>query len=682
MTAGDLVEVPDAPPGEVYYVEGQHEQEEYVRAPSQGPSYTAPPIPLIEMPTTQPGQVVVTNQTPVFSGPIYNLESLENLPEPIESHQRLERIEGDESDPFAPLRYRLVTTHILPPVIVYAPQALPPPSPPPSEVRRRPRERKAWEQTLGELILDPLAPDGLAVKLLLIEARVPFIVHEVDPSRESNVMVANPQGKVPCWIDSDGSCVWEANAIMRYINDKHGLEDQFYFADQGPLKWRTDMALDWCREFLAKHIQHLLHPAVHEREDLSDVPGGHTALLKDFKVLTDYFLRETPFIGGVEPNMADYAICMQLLTLYSTRHPPPDRVRQYLHNAAEHTENWNEVTLPLREFGMLKQKELRETDAIQDKLQLEEDRRRRKEYFAQLEQEDAERRLRDEEEQRLQWEQEERRREADDRRRREEQDRRMKEEWDMRRRLLEERKRKNEGDRRAAEEELARLEAERLQRLEDERRWAEEYESRMAAFRLRKESVNSFSMRPQVGVEIKMLDDSDGKRDCIVCVERVVPDGPADRAGLQAEDIIDRWNGERLYSKTQWAEKVKNSKIGEKVTLAVYRGTESHDFVVTIIGTTKALGSIRKVHSKTQVSHNIRYEKPPSYAAAASPNRSPGSRKTSSAVSGSRGRQSITSLQDMPREINMQPARKGSQDPRRSSVSFANQQTIDSVEML
>lgn len=56
-----------------------------------------------------------------------------------------------------------------------------------------------------------------------------------------------------------------------------------------------------------------------------------------------------------------------------------------------------------------------------------------------------------------------------------------------------------------------------------------------------------------------MLDDSDGKRDCIVCVERVVPDGPADRAGLQAEDIIDRWNGERLYSKTQWAEKVSPS---------------------------------------------------------------------------------------------------------------------------
>ena len=84
MTAGDLVEVPDAPEGELYYTDAPqaHEHaEEYARASSQGPSLpNAPPIPLIEVPAAQPGQVVVTDQTPVFSGPIYNLDSTENLP--------------------------------------------------------------------------------------------------------------------------------------------------------------------------------------------------------------------------------------------------------------------------------------------------------------------------------------------------------------------------------------------------------------------------------------------------------------------------------------------------------------------------------------------------------------------------------------------------------------------------
>ena len=92
-----------------------------------------------------------------------------------------------------------------------------------------------------QLVLDPLAPDGIAVKLLLLEAQAPFVIHEVDPSRESCVSVANPQGKLPCWLDADATCIWEANAIMRYVCDKHDLDPQFYFSDDDNLKWRTDM---------------------------------------------------------------------------------------------------------------------------------------------------------------------------------------------------------------------------------------------------------------------------------------------------------------------------------------------------------------------------------------------------------------------------------------------------------
>ena len=39
-------------------------------------------------------------------------------------------------------------------------------------------------------------------------------------------------------------------------------------------------------------------------------------------------------------------------------------------------------------------------------------------------------------------------------------------------------------------------------------------------------------------------------------VERVVPDGPAYKAGLHDEDVIDMWSGDRLISKAQWIEKV------------------------------------------------------------------------------------------------------------------------------
>lgn len=320
--------------------------------------------------------------------------------------------------------------------------------------------------------------------------------------------------------------------------------------------------------------------------------------------------------------MADYAICMQLLLLYSTTHPPPDRTRQYLHNAAEYVDNWNDVSLPIREFCMLRQKELREAEANLEKIQLEEDRQRRADMLLRKAQEEAEQRQAEEADLRSQWEEDERRREAEDKNRRQEQDMRMKEEWEAKHSVIEERRSKAEQERSVAQAERQRLEDEQAQREEEERSWRQEYEERMRV--LRKSSSQSLktsgsmvrqsmshrtpssssltsnaALKPQMGVEIKMLDDSEGKPDCVVCVESVTPGGPCHTAGLQHEDFIDRWNGERLYSKPQWADKVKNSKPGDRVMLTLFRGTNQLELPVIIGGTTKAFGSVRSVRSHT-----------------------------------------------------------------------------------
>ena len=59
-----------------------------------------------------------------------------------------------------------------------------------------------------------------------------------------------------------------------------------------------------------------MDPDTHEQEDLSDLPGGRIALEKDYKVLTDYFLRETAFIG------AHIFVAIPTLMLYSMTIPP------------------------------------------------------------------------------------------------------------------------------------------------------------------------------------------------------------------------------------------------------------------------------------------------------------------------------------------------------------------------
>uniref|UniRef100_A0A7S1NM55 GST N-terminal domain-containing protein n=1 Tax=Eutreptiella gymnastica TaxID=73025 RepID=A0A7S1NM55_9EUGL len=556
--------------------------------------------------TWVPGGVSV--DTPVFNGPVFNIGSYDNLPQPAETRQHLEPVEGNDDDPFAAKKFKLVTTHILPPVTVSAPASAGP-------VRREMIEkpvRTSWDGVLGELLLDAIAPDGLAVKLMLLEAKAPFIMHEVDLMQDNVRSEANPHGKVPCWIDQDGSCVWEANAIMRYICDKYDLHPQFYLSESGSLKTRTDMGLDWCHTALSLHINHVMDPDTHEQEDLSDLPGGRIALEKDYKVLTDYFLRETAFIGGDEPNIADYAICLELLMLYATPHPPPDRVRQYLHNASEHIENWNEVTMPIREFCMRRQLELRQANAEMDRYRYEEDLNRRNEFTLSAQHEDVERRQQEEYQLRATWEAEARQMEQEEQRRREEQDRRMKEEWE-RSRMAGERARQAEEESRMAEleEQRRRLEEEVRRRQNEEEAWQVEYEERMRRMReweakQGKTKAND-NLRPQVGVEIKMLDDSKGNKDCIVVVERVVPDGPAHRAGLHDEDVIDMWNGDRLFSKAQWIEKVKGSQIGEIVTLSVYRDGEPQEVPLTIGGTEKTMGK-RTVTSRGQVGHNIRYK--------------------------------------------------------------------------
>lgn len=216
----------------------------------------------------------------------------------------------------------------------------------------------------------------------------------------------------------------------------------------------------------------------------------------------------------------------------------------------------------------------------------------------------------------------------------------MKDEWERNRRAIEDRKQQVEDDSSYLQREAESIEEERLRREEEEELWRQEYEARKSKLGLKRtKSQSSFasnqSLRPQLGVEIKMLDDSDGRKNCIVVVERVVAGGPADRAGINAEDIIDQWNATRLTSKAQWAEKVRMARIGQTVKLTIYRGSDRMEIPVTIAGTTREMGGTRIVASKNKISTNFRYDNPSSIT-------SPGSRtkRASSAVratSSSRG---------------------------------------------
>lgn len=206
---------------------------------------------------------------------------------------------------------------------------------------------------LPKLYIHQLSTNCMGPWMLLREADIAFDLIEVDftkgDTHTPEFLAMNPMGKVPTYVESDGSVIWESNAIMRYICERHKVPEHFYPRNVN-LRGRIEMALDWRQSVLYTDLSKVAYPFLGFSKDKSKIDEGKVALTKDLKVLTDFFLRETPFIGGNLPCIADYAIALPLLYLYATDYRNPPEVREYLENLANKTPSWNEVTDALKEF--------------------------------------------------------------------------------------------------------------------------------------------------------------------------------------------------------------------------------------------------------------------------------------------------------------------------------------------
>lgn len=93
--------------------------------------------------------------------------------------------------------------------------------------------------------------------------------------------------------------------------------------------------------------------------------------------------------------------------------------------------------------------------------------------------------------------------------------------------------------------------------------------------------------RGGIGVQFTRTEDS---RDLLraygasegVFVQRVTPGGPADKAGLKAEDIIVAINGQPIKDGNQLLEKVTETPVGSTVKVTVLRAGKRQDFNLTV----------------------------------------------------------------------------------------------------
>jgi serine protease Do len=81
----------------------------------------------------------------------------------------------------------------------------------------------------------------------------------------------------------------------------------------------------------------------------------------------------------------------------------------------------------------------------------------------------------------------------------------------------------------------------------------------------------SFARGARIGLAVEELDDAAAKQSRGVRVETVTPDGPSDKAGIKAGDVITEFDGERVRSTLQFSRLVQETPPDRTVSVALTR---------------------------------------------------------------------------------------------------------------
>jgi GST-like protein len=153
-----------------------------------------------------------------------------------------------------------------------------------------------------------LAPNPMKVALLLEELGTPYEAIPVDTRKGEQHTDAfraiNPNAKVPA-IDDDGAVVFDSNAILLYLADKHG---RFVPTDLKSSA-RGEM-LSWLM-FVASGIGPYSGQSVHFRHAAPE-PKDYALNRYDFEAhrhwkIVDDRLGASPYLGGAEYGIVDMA---------------------------------------------------------------------------------------------------------------------------------------------------------------------------------------------------------------------------------------------------------------------------------------------------------------------------------------------------------------------------------------
>jgi glutathione S-transferase len=160
------------------------------------------------------------------------------------------------------------------------------------------------------------------VQMLCEELQIPYSYETVDlmtgAQYTPEFQKLNPNSKVPV-IDDDGFLLWESQAIMRYLADKH--EAGAWYPTDSRERAVVEQWLDWNLARLSPEcgkIMYNLHFAGDKRNEHA-IEDGRRWLLRILPVM-ETALKQQPYLCGSHATLADLAVATNIAYLEFCRH--------------------------------------------------------------------------------------------------------------------------------------------------------------------------------------------------------------------------------------------------------------------------------------------------------------------------------------------------------------------------
>jgi glutathione S-transferase len=193
-------------------------------------------------------------------------------------------------------------------------------------------------------ILKP-SVNNLTARIFVRAAGLDFQEVDVWGATTTPEFLAKDPAHLTPLLEEDGlprGSLWESCAIMQYLCNRHGLH-QFYPTDAG----RRAM-VDSAMFYLVGTLYPLVARATYPVLGFPQYPGevatsdadaslkeraqqdAEAALAEPLEAYRAFFLRDSPFIGGDQPSIADIRLAATLEFLRAIDYPFPDWAEDYM----------------------------------------------------------------------------------------------------------------------------------------------------------------------------------------------------------------------------------------------------------------------------------------------------------------------------------------------------------------